>query len=88
MITICNDCVTAELGNGDICIGCGTVGATSSLILSNIEKVPIGTDLGSQSGVIGDLDSPIVITFTDERCIDGMIRLLKELKNNFNNKKL
>lgn len=90
MITINNDknIVKLEFGVADISVGGGICGGIPSLIFHNIEKTEIGKELGTKSGILKDLDTPVILQFNDERSIDVIIQALEKVRYILNNKKL
>ena len=90
MITINNDknIVKLEFGVADISVGGGICGGIPSLILHNIEKTEIGKELVAKSGILKDLDTPVILQFNDERSIDVIIQALEKVRYILNNQKL
>ena len=90
MITINNDknIVKLEFGVADISVGGGICGGIPSLIFHNIEKAEIGKELGTKSGILKDLYTPVILQFNDERSIDVIIQALEKVRYILNNQNL
>ena len=90
MITINNDknIVKLEFGVADISVGGGICGGIPSLIFHNVENTEIGKELGTKSGILKDLDTPVILQFNDERSIDVIIQALEKVRYILNNQKL
>lgn len=87
MVTLTEKIALLEFGTGDILVGHGTIGGVPAITFSNTEKKEIGSTFNDGTNNIGDLDNPVVLTFTNEKSIDVIIKGLEKVRTIMHNQK-
>ena len=88
MVTLTEKITMLEFGTGDILVGHGTIGGIPTLTFSNTEKKEVGSAFNDGKNRIGDLDNPVVLTFTNEKSIDVIIKGLEKVRAIMHDQKL
>lgn len=88
MVTLTEEIALLEFGAGDILVGNGTIGGTPTLTFSNTEKKEVGSTFSEGTNSVFDLDTPVVLTFTNEKSIDVIIKGLEKVRAIMHNQKL
>ena len=88
MVTLTEEIALLEFGTGDILVGHGLVKGVPALTFSNTEKKEVGSAFNDGKNRIGDLDNPVVLTFTNEKSIDVIIKGLEKVRAIMHNQKL
>jgi len=88
MITLTEKIALLEFGAGDILVGYGKSGGTPTLTFSNTEKKEVGSTFNDGTNNVFDLDNPVVLTFTNEKSIDIIIKGLEKVRAIMHNQKL
>ena len=88
MVTLTEKIALLEFGTGDILVGNGTIGGTPTLTFSNTEKKEVGSTFNDCTNIVSDLDTPVVLTFTNEKSIDVIIKGLEKVRAIMHNQKL
>ena len=78
MVTLTEEIALLEFGTGDILVGYGTIGGVPVLTFSNTENKEVGSTFNNGTNTVSDLDTPVVLTFTNEKSIDTIIKGLKK----------
>lgn len=87
MVTLTEEIALLEFGAGDILVGYGTIGGTPTLTFSNTEKKEVGSTFNDGTNNVFNLDNPVVLTFTNEKSIDIIIKGLERVRNIMHNQK-
>ena len=87
MVTLTEEIALLEFGTGDILVGYGAIGGAPTLTFSNTEKKEVGSTFNDGKNRIGDLDAPVVLTFTNEKSIDVIIKGLEKVRAIMHNQK-
>jgi len=88
MVTLTEEIALLEFGTGDILVGHGTIGGIPTLTFSNTEKKEVGSTFNDGTNNVFDLDNPVVLTFTNEKSIDVIIKGLEKVRAIMHNQKL
>ena len=88
MVTLTETIALLEFGTGDILVGYGLVKGVPALTFSNTEKKEVGSAFNDGTNNIGDLDNPVILTFTSEKSIDVIIKGLERVRTIMHNQKL
>ena len=88
MITLTEEIALLEFGTGDILVGRGLVKGVPALTFSNTEKKEVGSIFNDGTNTVSDLDDPVVLTFTNEKSIDVIIKGLEKVRAIMHNQKL
>ena len=88
MVTLTEKIALLEFGAGDILVGNGTIGGIPTLTFSNTEKKEVGSTFNDGTNTVRDLDNPVVLTFTNEKSIDVIIKGLEKVRAIMHNQKL
>ncbi len=88
MITLSEEIALLEFGAGDILIGYGAIGGAPALTFSNTEKKEVGSTFNDGTNNVFDLDTPVVLTFANEKSIDVVIKGLEKVRAIMHNQKL
>ena len=68
-------------------VGHGTIGGVPALTFSNTEKKEVGSTFNNGTNNVFDLDNPVVLTFTNEKSIDVIIKGLEKVRTIMHNQK-
>ena len=69
-------------------VGYGKIGGTPTLTFSNTEKKEVGSTFDDGTNNLHDLDDPVVLTFTNEKSIDIIVKGLEKVRTIMHNQKL
>jgi hypothetical protein len=85
MIRINQEQTKLKFGNGDICVAGGYTedkdGKTGFVIFTNQDPREIGSERVVKAGEVNLEDYPVVMTFSNKKSIDVMIKVLEQAKS-------